>query len=332
MAQRARGTVKTGPNWDQLSLAPIILLSVGEPVLGDWAVDRLVQMAGTNDPSTVVSSLDAATYSAGTLEVLASPSLFSEARMIVIRNAEKMNDALMDDALRYVAHPAEDVVVVIRHGGGNRGKKLLDAIDAARYQHAQIPALRNDGEKAHMVRQVGQALGKRIGQEAVAELVDALGSDVQELVAATRQLCSDVEGDINAADVHTYYGGRKEASGFAVADAVVAGDSGRAIALARHAMATGTPPVPIVAAIAMKLRAMGLAIAARGLADPSETGLAPWQLNRARSELQGWSGEGLARAILAMAQADAEVKGASRDPEFALERAIVRVCRARTIR
>ncbi|HEY5553336.1 MAG TPA: DNA polymerase III subunit delta, partial [Cellulomonas sp.] len=36
----------------------------------------------------------------------------------------------------------------------------------------------------------------------------------------------------------------------------------------------------------------------------------------------------LAAAITAVAQADAEVKGASRDPEFAVERAVLRVASA----
>jgi len=37
----------------------------------------------------------------------------------------------------------------------------------------------------------------------------------------------------------------------------------------------------------------------------------------------------VATAIRAVAQADAEVKGASRDPEFALERVILRVAAAK---
>ena len=47
-----------------------------------------------------------------------------------------------------------------------------------------------------------------------------------------------------------------------------------------------------------------------------------WQVDRARRDLQGWTDEGLARAIEALAAADAQVKGAGRDPVFALERMI----------
>jgi DNA polymerase-3 subunit delta len=47
-----------------------------------------------------------------------------------------------------------------------------------------------------------------------------------------------------------------------------------------------------------------------------------WQVDRARRDLAGWNEESLSRAIQATARADAEVKGASRDPVFALERMI----------
>jgi DNA polymerase-3 subunit delta len=48
-------------------------------------------------------------------------------------------------------------------------------------------------------------------------------------------------------------------------------------------------------------------------------------VDRARRELQRWNADSLAEAIEAVAQADADVKGASRAPAFALERVVRRV-------
>ena len=130
--------------------------------------------------------------------------------------------------------------------------------------------------------------------------------------------------------MRTYYAGRVEASQFAVADAAVSGRAGQAVALARHAIATGTPPVPIVAALASKLRQLAIAAAQRNRSPrDGDPAMAPWQRKRALRDVGSWTSEGLAAAILAVAQADAEVKGASRDAQFALERAIVRVASAR---
>ena len=42
----------------------------------------------------------------------------------------------------------------------------------------------------------------------------------------------------------------------------------------------------------------------------------------ARRDLHGWTEQGLARTIEAIAEADAQVKGEGRDPVYALERMI----------
>lgn len=328
----ARGRKPAGLRWDGLELAPVILISAGEDVIGEQASDRLVDLALERDPGTEITKLDAAAYTPGRLPMLASPSLFGEARMILVPNGEAMNDAFLKDALDYIGAPEGDVTFVVRHRTASaRGKRLYDAISAAGFQRAQIPAIKRDSEKADLVKDQVRRRNRSMTAEAVQDLVDALGNDVRELLSAVHQLLDDVEGRIDEGVVHTYYAGRNEATPFAVADAVVAGRTGQAIALTRHAMSTGTAAVPIVAAIAMKLRAMGLHLASRGRAQPGEIALAPWQLNRARDDLRGWSQEGLAHAILAIAQADADVKGASRSPEFAVERAIVRIGRARRI-
>jgi DNA polymerase-3 subunit delta len=51
-------------------------------------------------------------------------------------------------------------------------------------------------------------------------------------------------------------------------------------------------------------------------------GAAPWQIDRARKDLQGWTEYGLGRAIEVVAETDGNVKGASRDPIYALERMV----------
>ena len=96
----------------------------------------------------------------------------------------------------------------------------------------------------------------------------------------------------------------------------------------RHALETGTDPVPLVAALASKLRTLsqgGRRAGDRGIDPARDLGLAPWQVDRARRDLKYWDADRLAEAIEAVAAADHEIKGASRAPEFALERAVRRV-------
>lgn len=74
------------------------------------------------------------------------------------------------------------------------------------------------------------------------------------------------------------------------------------------------------------------ALGGRRGVSPKKLGMAPWQVDRARRELSGWSDDALAAAIVAVARADVEVKGEARDPVHAVERAVLAICTARRAR
>lgn len=325
-----RGTmVHMATTWDRVSLAPFVLVKGTESVFAERAIDRLLVQARERDPEVEITRFDAASYESGSLQYLVSPSLFGEQRAIVVGGAESMSDAFLTDTLDYVSAPEPDVSMIIRHGGGNRGKKLLDALAKAG-EVVTCDPLKRDSDKVDFVLTDLHRAGRRIERDAVQGLIDAVGTDLAELDAAVRQLVADTQGTITSAVVDRYYGGRMEATGFRVAQAAIDGHAGEAVALARHAIATGTPPVPLVAALAAKLRTLVKVGAARGRGlRAQDLGMAPWQYKRAEGELRGWTPEGLARAITDVAQADAEVKGGSRDAEFAIERALLRVAQAR---
>ncbi|GMA30939.1 DNA polymerase III subunit delta [Litorihabitans aurantiacus] len=321
--------------WDRAELAPIVLVRGTEGLLADRAVARLARLAreaavAAGEAELEVTSLEAAQYEGGRLSVITSPSLFAEPRHVEILGFEAMTDACATDVLAYLADPAPDVTLVIRHGGGVRGKKVLDALVAAKVGQVACDPVADRDKPAFVTAEFSRAR-RKIAGDGVAALVDAVGSDLRELAAASQQLISDTTGVVTETEVDRYYGGRVEATGFKVADAAVAGDVAAALVLVRHAMASGTPPVPLVAALALKLRTMAKVAASRGRDHGAEVlkGLAPWQVDRARKELAGWTPEGLAAALTATAAADAEVKGESRSPEFAIERAVRRIAAAR---
>lgn len=324
-----------GVSWDQVDLAPIVLVRGKEGLLAERALARLRALARERaeqtDPGVAleVTRIDAATYESGRLAMVASPSLFAEPRHLEATALEALSDAFATDLLAYLADPAPDVTLALHHAGGQKGKKVLDAL-----ADAQVPVVAceeiPERDKSGFVTAEFRRVNRRIEGEAVIALVEAVGSDLRELASAASQLISDTTGTVTAAVVDRYYGGRVEATGFKVADAAVTGNSGQALALARHAMATGTDPVPLVAALALKLRSMAKVAAMRGRGAPSgNLGMAPWQVDRAKRDLQGWTPEGLASAIGAVAAADAEVKGEGRAPQFAVERAVLRIAAAR---
>ncbi|PZR53650.1 DNA polymerase III subunit delta [Xylanimonas oleitrophica] len=323
----ASGNVRS---WDEPTLAPVVLVRGPEDLLRERAVDGVVGLARERDPETEKVELEGATYGSGQLQVAVSPSLFGEAKVVVVSGAEAATDELYADVIAHVASPDPETTVVVVHGGGQRGKKMLDTIVASGAPVLQCDAVAREAEKAEFVTRELRAARRRAEPEAVRALVDALGNDLRELASAVSQLVSDTTGTITEGLVDRYYGGRVEATGFKVADAAVAGDAGAAVALLRHALATGGDPVPLVAALAMRLRTLAKVAAIRGGGVTArELGLQDWQVRNAQRDLQRWTPEGLATAITAVAQADAEVKGAGRDPVFAVERAVLTIARSR---
>lgn len=315
-------------------MAPIVLVKGAEGYFVDAVTDHLLALAKQRDPEVEITRIEAAAYQPHELDVITSPSLFEERRHIVVDGVDAASDAFVTDALAYLgALDGElgDVSMVLRHTKGVRGKKLLDAIAAAGLPVVQCDPLKRDSDKVDFVSARFRAAGRRASADAVRSLVEALGSDLRELAAGVQQLVEDTTGPITPDVVQRYYGGRVEVTGFRVADTAIAGDGATAVTLLRHALATGSDPVPLVAALAVKLRTLAKVAATRGRggASAAELGLAPWQVDRARRELAGWTPEGLAAAITAVADADAEVKGESREPQFAVERAVLRVAAAR---
>lgn len=312
--------------WSAVRAAPIVLVSGTETVLAERAIRELRDTLKAADPSLEVSDIDAGDYAPGELVTLASPSLFGEPRLIRVSGVEKASDAFIADALDYLAMPGDDTVVVLRHGGGMRGKRLLDEIRAGRGAGVEIVCaeLKRDSDKYDFARDEFRRAGKRITNGALRAVVSAFADDLAELASACAQLVSDTAAEVDEKVVDSYYGGRVEVNSFAVADAAIAGRYGEALVTMRHALASGADPVPMVAAFASKVRTMAKLKGARG-ADgqlASTFGLSPWQVKRAREDLQGWDEQGLIIAVQALAAADAEVKGGGRDPVFALERLV----------
>jgi DNA polymerase-3 subunit delta len=312
--------------WNQVRPAPVVLVSGTETFLAERAIRDLRDFLKAEDPSLEIVDIPADSYAPGELLTMASPSLFGEPRFLRVSAVEKCTDAFITETLEYLQAPADNTVLVLRHNGGVRGKKLLDAVRGGAGGGIEIVCaeLKKDAEKYDFAAAEFKAQGRRVAPSALRSLVSAFSDDLAELSAACQQLMSDASAEITEATVDRYYGGRVEVNAFKVADSAIAGRHGEALIGLRQAISSGEDPVPIVAAFAMKIRTMAKVFGARGGSGQlaSKLGLAPWQVERAQRDLQGWTEDGLARCIMTLAETDAAVKGAERDPVFALERLV----------
>lgn len=309
--------------WRKAAPHPIVFVSGGEEYLASRAIRSIREQLRAQDQSLEIHEIDAADYSTGTLLNITSPSLFAEPRLVIIRGLEKCSDDLITDGIDYVSAPTDDTTLILRHNGSSvRGKKLVEAIRESQFavEIACADIKKDSDRQAFVIGEFAHAQ-RKITPGAVRAILDAFADDTAELAAAINQLLLDSAETISEELVDRYYGGRVETNAFKVADAALAGRAGEAMALLRHALATGADPVPLVAAISMKIRQMAKIYGNRS-ASAATLGMAPWQLDRARKDLTGWSDDGLAAAIQAMATADAAAKGAERDPVYSLEKLV----------
>ncbi|WP_104110627.1 DNA polymerase III subunit delta [Arthrobacter sp. N199823] len=319
-----------GSDWRDVPLAPVVLLFGPEDFIASRATDDVRRKLRAQDPAIELTSIDAAQYTAGQLGMVASPSLFSEPKLIEAKALATMNDDFLQDVLAYIKDPAPDVTLLLVHSGGTRGKKLLDALKALGAPRIECLPLKKDAEKSQFVSAEFSLNKRRIDAQAVRALVAAVGASLSELAAACSQLIADTTGLVSTDDVDKYYGGRVEATAFRVADAALAGNAPVALSTLRHALATGVDPVPLVGALAMKVRQVAKVFSLRGSSAQlaGQLGMSPWQVDSARRDAGHWSGPALVTAIKVLAEADAQVKGEAKDPVYAVERAVIVIATA----
>ena len=323
--------------WHSVALAPIVLVHGTETLIADRAVQRLRALAREADPQVAVHDLSGDAAVPGALAQVASPSLFGEARLVIVPELQSAPDALVLEILDYLSAPEPDVTLVLVHRGGNRGKKLLDAVKKAGIPRVDASPVKRAGDKQAFVAAEFARARRRIQPEAAVALVDAFGTDLAELAAISRQLIEDSTPEpgqqaeqVTVSDVRALTSGRVESTAFAVADAAIAGKEQEALQLLQQAQLAGADPVPIVAAIASKVRSLAK-VSAPG-ATPRSLGMPDWMLRNLSREARNWNDRSLARAIEAVARADHEVKGAGRDPRWSVQRMVMELCRARRAR
>jgi len=326
---------RTGVTPPATEVAPVTLVVGEEEFLVDRTVRDLIAAAGEAD----VHDVEGAELGAGDLESLTSPSLFASGSVVVIRSAQNASKDVTAELVRFARTPAPDAILIMTHAGGAKGKELLAGAKAAGARVIECPKVTRFSERLDFIRAEFRRAGRRADDGAARALLDAVGSDLRELAAACDQLAADADGSgvsgvgIDEAVVARYYRGRAEATGFTVADRAVEGHLAQALEQLRWALATGVSPVLICSALAQGVRLLGrVGSAARGVSSAAlaaEVGAPPWKIDRVRQQLRGWHPNGVARALHAVAEADAQVKGESASAAYALERAVRRIVASR---
>lgn len=310
----------------------MVLIRGDEELLVDRAIRAAVDTARAVHGEVEVHTLSMPEQVDTQLMDLLSPSLFGDPVAVVVRQAQDLEAPVWQRLQAYATAPEPGVLLVVEHDGKVKARKQADALAATDGVVERLcPRVTKAGDRLAFVRAEFDRLGRPPARDAVELLVQTVGNDLRELAAAVQQLVVDTTGTVDAQLVATYYTGRAEVSGFAIADKAVEGDTAGALDLLRWGLSNGLAGPLVTSALADSLRTLGLVGGHRrgnAFTLAKQLGMPAWKIEKAQRQLLGWHPDGLAVAVRAVARADAAVKGEERAVSYALERAVLAVATA----
>ncbi|HJC30256.1 MAG TPA: DNA polymerase III subunit delta [Candidatus Dietzia intestinipullorum] len=286
------------------------------------AAVRAATPAGEEPP--VVSRLGGPDVTAPQLLELLSPSLFGEARIVVVTGAAELGKDAQSAVLDSARDLPEQTVLVVQHTGGGRAKALVAELRKVGAQEHPAGKLTRHTDIVGFVRSEFRGLNVRVPQEACEVLVEAVGKDLRQLASACSQLVADTGGKVDVEAVRRYHSGVVGVSGFTVAERAVTGDTAGAIEALEWALHTGVPEVVLADALADAVHSVMIVGTQRGApsADLARQGLPPWKVKKVAAQTRHWTIDTLGSALQVVARLNGEVKGQAEDSFYALERAV----------
>ncbi|MEY4425644.1 MAG: hypothetical protein RJB56_1271, partial [Actinomycetota bacterium] len=116
-------------DWRAAKPSPLMLLSGAENYFSDEVIRRLKDVLRTENPGLEIYDISASEYEGSQLLGMITPSLFSDPKLVIIRDVERCTDALIEDGKQLAIEDLADVTLVLQHSGTTvRGKALLEHI------------------------------------------------------------------------------------------------------------------------------------------------------------------------------------------------------------
>ena len=325
-------TRSTGPTAAHV-LGRVTLVTGKEEFLSERTVIGVREAVRRHDAEAEISETQAAGLTLAQLGELAAPSLFSSTRCVVVRGLENLPEESVDGAARLRRGPGR------RRRAGAGPRRRAEGLAACSTKLRKLAGVTEvEVRGAPRVRSSRASWPPRCASTAAPStprppraLVQAVGQDLRALAAAADQLVNDFPGEklteSRRSSATSAAGPRPSRSPWPTRPSGAAADrrwrscAGRSTAVRRRSWSPPPSPGRPGASPATCRRPAGCASA--DLA--REVGVPPWKLRTIRDQSRGWTEGGIARAIRAVAQADADIKGAASDASYTLERLVLTV-------
>jgi DNA polymerase-3 subunit delta len=324
---------------------PVYVLHGDDEFRKDAAVRDLVDAAV--DPATRDFNLE--TRRGGELApetldaLLSTPPMLAERRVVVVRDVDKLKKDARAVLERYLARPANDLMLLLVAPAGGKLDKGL----TLRATTVEFEPLTGDRLPRWVTYHAEHALARAITPEATALLIEAVGPDLTQLALELEKLASYASDTIDERAVSAVVGVRRGESLGDLLDAVAARDAATALALLPGVLQQPkTTAVSIVMNLTTQTLALAYGVAARDRGMPPralfneymsllrETGAfpgRPWgeAVNAWTKHTDRWSAAELDAALEALLGTDVALKETRlSSPEQLLTTLVLRLCGA----
>jgi DNA polymerase III subunit delta len=278
--------------------------------------ERAFELLGDVKPTEV----DASEWHGGELQDLATPSLFGEPRALLITDAKGLPKDALGELADYLESPDPEAPLVICAQVGERAKvpAALDKLVKPLGQVVEVKIVRKDLEPWLVQR--AKRDGLDVTPPAVHALVETLGEDPGQLVAALRQLGSAFAGQrITPLIVAQQFRGLGEQKVWDLCDRAFAKDLPGAIRSLRSIEEGRDDPLMVLGGIASRLRDLMKVRALPDRMPPAELARAAdlrfdWQARRYQQQARNFSMGQLVSLHERLVEADRAMKsGANGD-------------------
>lgn len=317
--------------------APVWLVDGEDPVLVSDAVSKLVgDLVGSADRELVLQSFAGEEVDlAAVADACRTPPLLTDRRVVVVRDIGRFGTDEVAPVLEYLEAPLATTSLVLAAGGGRVAPKLAAAVKA----HGRVVSTQVSGRDAkNWVRERLRASPLSFDPAAVEVVERHLGEDVGRLSALLPVLEAAYgrEARLGPDEVTPYLGEAGAVAPWDLSDAIDAGKTQAALEVLHRMLGAGERhPLVVLATLVRQvesaLRVDGPEIvsegqAARALGIPP--GRSTFAARKALERAHRWGSEGIAEAVGLMADAEANLKGATDWPEpLVLEVLVARLCR-----
>jgi DNA polymerase-3 subunit delta len=266
-----------------------LLWGEDEFLLREAAIARLGELRSTT------TEVEASEWQGGELQDLATPSLFGHARSLLVTNARALSKDALGELASYLAAPDPDATLVVCCQVAERGKvpaalqKLVKPVGMI----TQVAIQRKELEP--WIARRAKALGVDLPVHGARALVETLGEEPGQLVAALQQLASAFTGaKITPQLVAQQFRGLGEQRSWDLCDKAFSKDLPGAIRSLKAIEAGGDDALKTLGAIASRVRDL---IRVRALPDripPAEAAKAAglrfdWQARRYQQQARNFS-------------------------------------------